>query len=181
MSRATPKILRLILGLVVLAGCLGCDRVTKHMALETLRPVSPQSWLGGTIRLHYAENAGAFLGLGRSLPGTLRFWVFTLFPGALMAGLGWLLIVQWDMPWSQFLALLLLMAGGLGNLIDRVLHHGLVTDFVSFGIGPVRTGIFNMADVAVTSGTAMLLREWWRKPFASARYTARVFARRRDA
>jgi signal peptidase II len=38
--------------------------------------------------------------------------------------------------------LALLLAGGFGNLIDRVLHDGSVTDFLNVGIGPIRTGIF---------------------------------------
>ena len=50
---------------------------------------------------------------------------------------------------AQFIVLLFLLAGGIGNLIDRVTNDGLVTDFVSLGIGPLRTGIFNVADVFV--------------------------------
>jgi len=40
----------------------------------------------------------------------------------------------------------------MGNLIDRVWNNGLVTDFINVGIGPVRTGVFNVADLAVTFG-----------------------------
>ena len=48
--------------------------------------------------------------------------------------------------------LVLILAGGIGNLIDRVSHQGLVTDFINLGIGPIRTGVFNVADIAVTTG-----------------------------
>jgi signal peptidase II len=180
MRRATPKILRLVLGLVVLLGGVSCDRVTKQLALEALQPLPPQSWLGGTIRLQYAENPGAFLGLGHSLPRTLQFWGFTLLPGALLAGLCWFTVVRWDVPRPQFLALTLIMAGGTGNVIDRVLHNGMVIDFISLGVGPVRTGIFNMADVAVTAGAGMLLVVWWRKPFRPAQSTTRECAERHN-
>jgi signal peptidase II len=58
-----------------------------------------------------------------------------------------------------FIGLCLLTGGGLGNLIDRISNNGAVTDFLRLGIGPLRTGIFNLADVAIVSGVLMLL--WW--------------------
>jgi signal peptidase II len=50
-----------------------------------------------------------------------------------------------------------LAGGGLGNLIDRITNEGRVVDFVSLGLGPVRTGFFNVADVAVLAGAMLLL------------------------
>lgn len=64
-------------------------------------------------------------------------------------------------PW--FLAVLGLLAGGLGNLIDRLAHDGLVIDFINLGVGPLRTGIFNVADVAITGGGLALLALSWRR------------------
>ena len=54
------------------------------------------------------------------------------------------------------LGLWLLFAGGFSNLVDRVVH-GRVVDFLNVGIGPVRTGIFNVADMAIMLGVALLL------------------------
>jgi signal peptidase II len=51
----------------------------------------------------------------------------------------------------------LLFAGGVGNLIDRVTSGGSVVDFINLGIGLVRAGIFNVADVAITVGALILL------------------------
>jgi signal peptidase II len=51
----------------------------------------------------------------------------------------------------------LLFAGGVGNLTDRVLHDGAVVDFMNLGIGPVQTGVFNVADLAVTSAVIVML------------------------
>jgi signal peptidase II len=47
--------------------------------------------------------------------------------------------------------------GGLGNLIDRMMNDGRVVDFVSLGVGSLRTGIMNVADVAVFAGAMLLL------------------------
>ena len=51
-----------------------------------------------------------------------------------------------------FVSFVFILYGGIGNLIDRICNNGLVTDFINFGIGPIRTGIFNVADMAITSG-----------------------------
>jgi len=50
----------------------------------------------------------------------------------------------------------LLWAGGASNLIDR-LAHDRVVDFLNVGLGPLRTGIFNVADMAVTAGVLLVL------------------------
>jgi signal peptidase II len=52
--------------------------------------------------------------------------------------------------------LALIFAGGASNLLDRV-AHGSVIDFMNVGVGPLRTGIFNVADVAIMAGVALLL------------------------
>ena len=54
--------------LVVVGMTIGCDQVSKHFAAEHLMGVARQSFLGDTLRLEYAENAGAFLSLGAGLP-----------------------------------------------------------------------------------------------------------------
>jgi signal peptidase II len=58
---------------------------------------------------------------------------------------------------SVVLAVSLFIAGGVGNLIDRIMHNGSVVDFLNVGIGPLRTGIFNFADVFVMGGSMLLL------------------------
>ena len=58
---------------------------------------------------------------------------------------------------AQWLALALLSGGGIGNWLDRVLHDGAVTDFVSVGLGGLRTGVFNLADLAVVAGVCSLI------------------------
>jgi signal peptidase II len=51
----------------------------------------------------------------------------------------------------------LIIGGGFSNLLDRLYNDGLVVDFMNAGIGPVRTGIFNLADVAIMAGSGMLV------------------------
>ena len=55
---------------------------------------------------------------------------------------------------------MLFFAGGVSNWVDRV-AMGTVIDFMNIGIGPFRTGIFNMADVAIMAGAALLIVDRW--------------------
>jgi signal peptidase II len=159
----TSRLTRLGLLLAVLVSCVGCDQVTKSIAARQLAALPRQSYLGDTVRLEFALNPGAFLGMGGSLGSGARFWGLTVINGALLAILAYVLITRWSMPPGNFAAWALILAGGIGNLIDRVGQHGLVTDFLNVGIGPLRTGIFNVADMAVTVGFTLFVFVWWRE------------------
>ena len=155
MSDVTKRA-RLLLGLLILGAGVGADQAAKRLAVERLRGTPPISMLADTVRLQYAENTGAFLGLGKALSARQRFWAFTVATAALLAGLGIFLVLHWDTNRLSFVALALVLAGGVGNLLDRLLHDGRVIDFLNLGIGPLRTGIFNVADVGITVGVVLL-------------------------
>jgi signal peptidase II len=104
------------------------------------------------IRLDFALNPGGFLSLGSNLPANLRTGIFVAFNCSLMLGLIAFLCLKRNIPLALFVSLACILAGGVGNLIDRLANNGLVTDFINLGIGPVRTGVFNVADVAITFG-----------------------------
>ena len=85
-------------------------------------------------------------------------WRVVLFPavlGACIAALlGYLAFGSLSSANAIF-SLSLIAGGGLSNLVDRLAHHGHVIDFLNVGLGPVRTGIFNLADLAITVGTVL--------------------------
>ena len=145
----------------LLGACVGCDQVSKHIATSSLQDEPPRHFLGETVRLEYAENTGAFLGLGDQLPESARVWIFLIGTGALLAAVVWYLYRNHEIGWTSFIALSLIVAGGVGNLLDRALA-GYVVDFVSIGLGPLRTGIFNLADVAITGGGLWMFVEAFR-------------------
>jgi signal peptidase II len=66
----------------------------------------------------------------------------------------------------QALGLALVAGGGLGNLVDRFRLRGYVIDFMNLGLGPVRTGVFNVADVAIVAGVILLVLPGRRRPGA---------------
>ena len=126
-----------------------------------LKGREPKSFWGDTLRIQYAENPGAFLGIGGQLSQGWRLLIITGFNSVLLLIVGVLLWKHWQMDWVRFIALALLLAGGIGNLIDRISQNGLVTDFLNIGIGPLRTGIFNVADMAITMGVFMFFIMSW--------------------
>jgi signal peptidase II len=140
---------------VAVVATIGCDHVTKHIATVALAGAPGRSYMADTIRLEYVENPGGFLSLGDNLPSAARFALFTIATGLMLLILagaavrfrwhGWLLV-----------GTALILAGGASNWVDRV-ARGSVVDFINVGVGPLRTGIFNVADVAVMLGGAVLL------------------------
>jgi signal peptidase II len=154
----------LALGLLLALLCVGCDQATKRVAESLLAGAGAISYLGDLVRFQLVSNPGAMLGLGGDLPEAARELILIwLVPAVLLV-----LCVQFvrapDTTAREFFALALVAGGGIGNWLDRLLNQGTVTDFVSLGVGPLRTGIFNLADVAVMAGVALLLLSFRRKP-----------------
>jgi signal peptidase II len=143
--------------MILLLSCVGCDQATKILAKSHLASrLLPLEFLNGAVRMQYAENTGAFLSLGADLPEEARFLLFVCLVGPiLITGLAFAFKSDRTAP-AQKMGLILAVGGGMGNLIDRI-AHGAVVDFVSLGIGPLRTGIFNLADVAITVGILLFL------------------------
>jgi len=153
----TNHLARLFLVAAVLGSCVGCDQFTKQIARERLEGSPPRSFFADTVRLIYAENPGAFLGLGGQLPPRARWLVLVAVNALVAAGLTAILVWYSNMPAVRAVACALMLGGAVGNLIDRVRFDGLVIDFMNLGVGPLRTGIFNVADVAIMLGAVLLV------------------------
>ena len=148
----------------ILGLCVGCDHATKQLATSALAGAETISFASDTVRFELARNPGAFLGVGAPLPSAVRALLFgVLVPLGLAVAC--VLAVRTEHPAARTLhGLALVAGGGLGNWADRVLHGGTVTDFVSLGAGPLRTGVFNLADVCIVAGFALLLLPPGRRP-----------------
>jgi signal peptidase II len=141
----------------VLVCCAGCDRVAKSYAQAHLGEPAVRTYLADTVRLQLRYNEGAFLSLGASLP---KPWREALLRGGVAMVLFAMLAyaVFFAPPNPVLLAgASLVVAGGTSNLLDRFLYDGRVVDFVSLGIGGLRTGVFNLADAAITAGAVLML------------------------
>jgi signal peptidase II len=149
---------RLLVFAFVLATCVGCDHATKQVATEWLAASPGLALLGGFVQFELVHNPGAFMSFGAGLPEIVRQLLLMGAVPLLLVGVG---VFAWRSeakPRLQVVALGLVTGGGLANWLDRVMDDGAVTDFVSLGIGVLRTGIFNLADVAIVLGVLLLLR-----------------------
>ena len=162
---------RLVLILAILFSCVGCDQATKSVAKTYLSETHAVVLLGDTVRLQIAKNYGAFLSLGSSVGKASRGIAMSVVVGLVLAGvLAYLFVAKPENPWVG-VGIALVVGGGVGNLIDRLRYGGYVVDFLNVGIGPVRTGIFNVADMAIMVGVVMWAfsdRFWTPKSHAEA-------------
>jgi len=143
------------LAVILMLTTIGCDQVTKRAATTKLADVGTRSYLADTVRLEYVENRGAFLGLGSGLSDWTRTSLLIV---AAAAGLAVVALAAFKFRWSglPLIGAALFIAGGASNLIDRIVR-GSVVDFVNVGIGALRTGIFNIADVALMLGAVFIV------------------------
>jgi signal peptidase II len=142
---------------VALLACVGCDHATKQAAVSLMAGSGPLDLAGGLLRFQLASNPGAFLSLGAELPEAVRSLILLGAVPLLIAGVCLYFARFSETSRAQLIALGVLAGGGLGNWLDRLLNDGHVTDFVSLGVGQLRTGIFNVADLAVIAGIGWLL------------------------
>ena len=132
------------------------DQVSKYLAIQLLADKGIISLLSDSVRFLLAENRGGFLSLGANLPEGLRRAIFLPITGVLL--LAFFLYTIYDEKMNRMIlsASALVIGGGVGNLLDRGFRDGIVIDFVNVGIGNLRTGIFNVADMAILGGCIML-------------------------
>lgn len=152
--RASP-----LLFLIFVLGLVGCDHATKWLAVSELRGQPPRPLVSGVLDLRYTENRDVGFSLLRAVPeGVRKPMIFTgVGIGLLVLGALW-----WQRraaPFPEHVAYSLLLAGGLGNLSDRLLR-GYVVDFVYLHYWPV----FNMADVFLVAGAALVILAGRRAP-----------------
>ena len=140
----------------ILFSCLSCDQATKAAAKRHLATHPAISFANDMVRLQYAENRGAFLSLGSRLPSHIGFLVFVMLPVVFLAGMLVYIMLPHEIEPTKLIALSMIIGGGTGNLYDRIFNNGLVIDFMNIGIGSIRTGIFNVADVAIMIGCLLI-------------------------
>ena len=154
MNRTTAIVSRFVLIITALA-TIACDRATKHMATTMLAGRPEQSYVADLLRVAYVENPGGFLSLGTGLPPGARMALFTVATGIALLMLA-ILTIRRTSNRLATLGLTVFVAGGASNWIDRI-TRGSVVDFLNVGVGPVRTGVFNLADVAIMLGVGVFV------------------------
>jgi len=146
---------RIILTFVILLINISLDRITKLLAINFLEGKETISFFYNTVVLKYVENTGAFLSIGSDWPDILKYILLIILPiGVCLYGLYYCAFKLEDK--NLIIIIVSIIGGGLGNLIDRLVYDFHVVDFINFGIGSLRTGILNLADMSVTFGILFL-------------------------
>lgn len=142
----------MILVCVVIAGLTAIDQLIKLWAIANLQgqPARPFLQIGSFdwMHLRYLENDGAAFSM---LSGNRGFLI--VFPIIMIAVCFYILIRYGKTRrWLQ-IALTLVAAGGIGNLIDRIFRDGKVVDYFDFQL--CNFAVFNFADICVTVGVGL--------------------------
>jgi signal peptidase II len=146
--------------LLIMGLTIGLDQWSKILAVDHLKGRPGFDLLAGFVRMDYAENPGAFLSLGANLSDETRFWVLTIAVAVVLFWCLGLLFVSKQFDRSGGLTLSFIIGGGLSNLIDRAFRDGgRVVDYVQVGFDFAKTGIFNIADMAITFGVIWMFVE----------------------
>ncbi|WAT01476.1 signal peptidase II [Rouxiella chamberiensis] len=148
---------RLSLITLVFALCVGIDQLTKAFAKATLSMDYVREYLGGSVRLLLTHNTGTFLGLGGTLPANLRYVLMIVGIGTFLLALLIYTLTNKRANAATLISLTMIFAGGVSNLLDRIVYGGYVVDFMNISAGMLRTGVFNVADIVLLAGAFILL------------------------
>lgn len=145
------KSVSILYSLVLILVLIGLDQLSKYLAVENLMNKPDVIIIPKVLQLHYLENTGAAFSLleGKQL-------VFAIITPILLIGLAYILI---KMPQAKKYTTLdyiivFLIAGAIGNYIDRIINN-YVVDFIYFSL--INFPVFNVADCYVTVAVIVLL------------------------
>ncbi|MBC3758085.1 signal peptidase II [Hyunsoonleella sp. SJ7] len=136
---------------------IAVDQISKVLVRANVEPGSSSPIVGDYLQLMNVENTGAFLGMGSELNGTLKIILLLVLPVIVLALVMRHILKDKSLDnWSLF-AFASIIGGGIANVYDRF-AYGSVTDFLYLRLNDtLRTGIFNLADLSVTTGMIILV------------------------
>ncbi|WP_424000305.1 signal peptidase II [Maribacter sp. IgM3_T14_3] len=142
--------------IIIVLMTVGCDQASKELTRQKVAPQSFIPVIENHLILTNVENTGAMLGFGQDFHPIVKKIIFQGLPLLVLVIMLFRIMTKPNLNTFLLVAFALVIGGGIGNLIDRI-AYGSVTDFFQLRLGFLRTGIFNLADVAVTTGVLLLL------------------------
>jgi signal peptidase II len=139
-----------MLQIIIIVIAIAADQISKIAVVDWLQvPGTTSVLIEDVLSFTYVQNTGAAFGL---MSGAV--WLFVPVTALMCAALLGYMYKKKDLHWLAKVSLSLIVAGGIGNLIDR-LALGYVRDFIEFTF--VRFYTFNVADICVTCGAFVLI------------------------
>jgi signal peptidase II len=153
----------------ILAGVAGSvlllDLLSKILVRRVMFPGQSAPVIGDLVRLTYVLNPGAAFGIHVGEHSRVVLLGVAL---VILGFLSWMFLVTHPRDRLTLHAIALVVGGAVGNLLDRATSPSGVTDFIDVGLAAFRWPVFNVADIAITTGAILLLVAIWqgerRKP-----------------
>lgn len=144
------KRILILSGIIVVLG-IWLDQLSKWLCVRLLMPVGRVHLIPHLLDLTYVENSGAAFGMLKD-----HRWVFMVISVIALVAMTWILTTFKEKKQTLYaVAVSMILAGGIGNMIDRV-RLGYVIDFID--ISPLFSfAVFNIADSFVCIGAALLV------------------------
>lgn len=140
-------ILAAVTGVVILAA----DRFTKFFISNNFEMAKSYKFLPGILDITYIENDGAAWGM----LGGYTWLLLSVTIVVMLAVIA--LLLKWGLRDKvMFWSAMLILSGGVGNMIDRIFRGGNVVDFLHFEFWPTFP-VFNVADCAIVVGAGLIL------------------------
>ena len=140
-----------LFNLVAAAALIGIDQAIKLWAVNVLQPVGSMPLIPRVVELRFVLNQGMAFSL---LSGKQMFLIIATSIALVLVA--YMLFFRSRGKYLQQAAMLLVLGGGIGNLIDRVLN-GEVVDYINLLF--MRFAVFNFADICVCVGVALWVLE----------------------
>lgn len=139
-----------VISLLVMIALVAADQLIKLLVSNVLPGAGVVSVIPGLLDFRYVQNYGAAFGMMQG-----KTWFFLIATGVVCAALIAGLFLYKKHNWMSYTASILIVAGGVGNLIDRIFNEGhFVTDYIHVSFFPP---VFNFADILVTLGTISMV------------------------
>ena len=139
------------------------DQISKIWVRNNFESYIENSIIGDVFTLINVENTGAFLGMGSELSEIPRVLLLIVLPIIVLVSITIYTYIDKSLDKISIIGFSLIIGGGIANIFDRIVY-GSVTDFLYLDFGGIfKTGIFNIADLSVTTGMILILISSFKK------------------
>lgn len=138
------------------------DQLSKFWIRNNIESYNEIELIGSFFTLIRVENSGAFLGMGSELSYIPKLILLIIFPIVVLVAVSIYTYMDKKLDNLSLVGFSLIIGGGVANIFDRVVY-GSVTDFLYINLGFFKTGIFNIADLSVTTGIILILISSFKK------------------
>jgi len=142
---------------ILIAVSILLDQLSKILIRNNVEQYSDIKLVGEYFILTNVENSGAFLGMGSDFSPIMKSIFLVILPIVILTCIIIYVYRDKEIDKISLIGFSIIIGGGIGNIFDRIIY-GSVTDFLFIDLGGIfKTGIFNIADLAVTTGMILIL------------------------